>query len=90
MMDTTFKKELRAKANNLKCLMSVGKAGVTDAVIAGVDKLLEHHELLKLRMLMDEADDAELAGMEIAQRTASEMVARVGKVVILYKPGTGE
>jgi RNA-binding protein len=86
-MNTALKKELRAKANGLKSLMTVGKAGVTDAVIAGVSRLFENHELIKIRILMDEADDAELAGMEIAQRTACELVARVGRVVILFKQG---
>ena len=86
MIDAALRRELRAKANGLKSIMSVGKAGLSDAVVSAIGKLFEKNELIKVRMLMDSADDTELAGMEIAQRLQCEVVARTGRVLILYKP----
>lgn len=85
MIDASTRRELRAKANGLKSLMTVGKAGLSDAVISGIEKLFEKNELIKIRVLMDSGDDAELAGMEIAQRVKCELIARTGRVLILFK-----
>jgi RNA-binding protein len=81
---------LKGLAHPLAPLVRVGKGGVTPAVIAETRKSLDSHELIKVRI---EVDDTE-ARREIAQRLAAETEAYVagmiGKIAILYRADDDE
>ena len=60
--------ELRAEAHNLHPVVIIGDKGLTEAVLAEIDRSLKAHELIKVRATTDdrEARDAWLA--EICER----------------------
>ena len=62
--------------------MRVGKAGVTESVIAETKKSLEAHELIKVRI---EADDRKATAETLAAGTDAHIAGVVGKVAILYR-----
>jgi RNA-binding protein len=79
------RRHLRGVAHPLKPVIMIGNAGLTDGVVAETERALHDHELLKVKLRgADRADrDAMLA--TLAQRTASELVHRIGHVGVLYK-----
>lgn len=78
------RKYLRGMAHYLKPVVQMGKNGLTDPVIQSIDKALEDHELIKVRIADPGGRKRELAD-EIAERTASTWVGMVGFVVTLYR-----
>ena len=78
---------LKARAHGLEALVQVGSAGVTDQVIAEVNRALTAHELIKVKIATDDREGRVRMGDEIAARTDAAIVHRVGKVVILWRPG---
>ena len=66
--------------------MHVGGAGVTDPLVAEVDRALTAHELIKVKVATDDRDARVAMGDEIAARTDAAVVHRVGKIVILWRP----
>lgn len=76
---------LKARAHALEPLVHVGGAGVTDQVIAEVDRSLTAHELIKVKVATDDRDARVAMGDDIAARTSATVVHRVGKVVILWR-----
>jgi RNA-binding protein len=78
------RKYLRGMAHYLKPMVQVGKNGLTDPVIEIIDKALDDHELIKVRISNPEGGKREMAD-EIAQRTGSAWVGMVGFVVTLYR-----
>jgi RNA-binding protein len=78
------RKYLRGMAHYLKPMIQVGKNGLTDSVVEIIDKALEDHELIKVRISNPEGQKRELAD-DIAQRTGSVWVGMVGFVVTLYR-----
>jgi RNA-binding protein len=80
------RRHLKSLAHPLKPVILMGNAGLTDAVVAATAEALEHHELIKVRLpgLEREERDATLA--ELAGRTGSTMVTRIGHVAVLYRP----
>lgn len=80
------KKFLRGKAHALRPVILIGHAGISAAVVAETQRALEDHELIKARVQGAEraARDAWLA--ELAARTGSALVARIGHVAVLYRP----
>lgn len=84
-MDPAQRRALKTQAHHLKSRMTIGKAGVNNAVIETIRKHFDHVELLKIRMTMDEAAEVDLAGQEIASRVPCVFVARVGHVGIFFR-----
>ncbi len=79
------RKQLRGLAHDLDPVVQVGKEGVTDAVLAQVDRALEAHELIKIRFLGGRAEMDEGIGA-IARGTGAEAAGSVGHVAILFRP----
>lgn len=77
------RKYLRGMAHYLKPLVQVGKNGLTDPVIESIDKVLDDHELVKVRI--SGGEDKRGMADEIAGRTRSAFVGMVGFVLTLYR-----
>lgn len=80
------KRFLRARAHNLKPVVTVGNAGLTSTVLEEISSSIEHHELMKVRLsAMDK--QAKTALMEqICQQTQSQAVYLIGHVATIYRP----
>ena len=65
--------------------MRVGQRGLTDAVVAELERALEDHELVKIRLAG--ADRATRAAWidELRQRTGAEVVQRIGATASLFR-----
>lgn len=77
---------LKAKAHALEPFVHVGGAGLTDAVVAEVEKALTAHELIKVKIAGDDREQRAAVGEAICARTGAAAVHRVGKVLILWRP----
>jgi RNA-binding protein len=76
---------LKARAHGLEPVVQTGGAGITDAVVAEVDRALTAHELLKVRVGTDDRAERVAMGDELCARTGATVVHRVGKVLILWR-----
>jgi putative YhbY family RNA-binding protein len=77
---------LKARAHALEPVVHVGHAGITDTVIAEVERALAAHELIKVKVASDDREARVALGDEICARTNATPVHRVGKVLILWRP----
>lgn len=81
---------LKARAHALEPVVRVGNALITDAVAAEIDRALDAHELIKVRV---EAPDREARAAlceAICARLDAAEVQRVGKVLVLWRPAPDE
>jgi RNA-binding protein len=77
---------LKARAHALEPVVHAGNAGVTDTLVAEVDRALTAHELIKMKVAVDDREKRVGIGDEICTRTGATAVDRVGKVAILWRP----
>ena len=85
MLTATERKALKAKAHKLDPVVHIGAKGLTDEVIAEIDRALRAHELIKVRAGSMERDARDDAFGSIVERTGAEGVQQVGKVFVLYR-----
>lgn len=79
------KSHLRGLGQRLEPVLSVGRGGVTPAVLKELERALAAHELVKVRLLAER--DARGPLMEsLAAGTGSEIVGSVGRAMLLYRP----
>jgi RNA-binding protein len=76
---------LKAQAQRLKAMLKVGKEGLSPQFLAALDELLKHHELVKVKFDEFKEQKKELAP-QLAEKSGSHLVTRVGNVVVLYRP----
>jgi len=77
---------LKSRAHALEPVVHIGGSGVTDAVVAEVDRALTAHELIKVKIGGDDRAERVAVGEALCQRTDAAAVHRVGKVLILWRP----
>jgi RNA-binding protein len=78
------RKRLRGFAHALKPLVHVGREGLSAGALREIDRGLESHELIKVRLQAERDERAGLAA-EIARRTRSAVAGTIGLMVILYR-----
>jgi len=78
-------RELKARAQRLKATLKIGKEGLSPAFIAALDQALTHNELLKVKF-DDFKEEKKTLAPELAEKSHSHLIARVGNVVVLYRP----
>ncbi|HEY4647363.1 MAG TPA: ribosome assembly RNA-binding protein YhbY [Steroidobacteraceae bacterium] len=79
-------KHLRRLAHPRRPIVTVGTAGLNDAVIEELERALTDHELLKVRVRCDDRAERDNVIEELTRRTRSTLVQRVGHVAVLYRP----
>lgn len=77
---------LKARAHALEPVVRIGHAGVTDAMVAEIDRALEAHELIKVKIGEGDRHQRATHAETIGARTRAAVVQRVGRVVILWRP----
>lgn len=89
-LTTRERATLKARAHALEPTLFLGKAGLSPAVIAEAERVLTARELIKVKVADDDRDAREATGLALADATGAAIVARVGKVLILWRPRPDE
>jgi len=76
---------LRKMAHTLEPIFQIGKEGLTDAFIDGVDKALTKREILKVHILETALLDTRETCDEVARRLHAEPVQAIGNKFIIYR-----
>ena len=78
---------LKSIAMTTEASCQIGKAGLTEEIIAQADEALAARELVKISVLKTCPDDARAMGEAIAEATASAVVQVIGRKIVLYREG---
>jgi RNA-binding protein len=90
MLTPTERKALKAKAHKLDPVVHIGAKGMTDEVVAEIDRALHAHELIKVRAASLDRHAREEAFGRIAEKTRAEPVQHIGKVFVLFRKKNDE
>lgn len=78
-------KALRGIGHKLEPIVMIGGNGITDSVIEETLRALNDHELIKVKIPAGDGETRKAHGNELAAATGSEVVHRIGRMVLLYK-----
>lgn len=71
---------------NLRPIYQIGKDGITNNLIEGLNLALEAHELIKVSVLKNVSAPIKEVALDITSATHSELIQVIGRQIILYKP----
>jgi RNA-binding protein len=77
-------KSLRGQAHHLKPVVTVADKGLSESVVAEIERALNDHELIKVKLRSDREKRKEWA-LDIATRCKAELVNSIGQVACFYR-----
>lgn len=81
---------LKGLAMTMDPILQIGKSSLTPELTQSVSEALEARELIKIHVLKNCADDGKELAATLAERTRSQVVQVIGKMIVLYKPAKEE
>ena len=78
-------KQLRAIGHSLKPVVTVAGKGLNDAVLLEIERALNDHELIKLKLAVGGRDSRQALGEELCQRTGAELIQAIGNVILVLR-----
>jgi len=90
MLTSKERAALRAIASQTDAIFQIGKGGVGEAMCRSLADALEARELIKISVLENAAVPAKESANEIADLLGAEVVAVIGRKIVLYKKAAKE
>ncbi|MGA9572902.1 MAG: ribosome assembly RNA-binding protein YhbY [Lysobacterales bacterium] len=78
------KKNLRGQAHQLNPIVIVADKGLSESVVAEIERALNDHELIKVKLRGDR-EVRKAWSLSIANRCKAELVQSIGQVACFYK-----
>ena len=78
------KKNLRGQTHHLKPFVTVADKGLSESVVAEIERALNDHELIKIKLRGDRDKRKEWA-LGIATQCDAELVHSIGQVACFYR-----
>ncbi len=79
------KKAFRSIGHHLNPVVTVSENGVSEGVLAELDRALSDHELIKVKLALPERDDRAAMLDELLEASGAERVQTIGKMALLYR-----
>jgi len=89
-LSSAERRALTAQGNRLKARVIIRADELSDATVAHVRQAFGDKELIKVRISTDDRAQCLQTAQELAERIPCELVQRVGRVALLYRPATDE
>lgn len=82
------KRDLRQRGHALKPIVLIGNAGLSEAVVREIDRSLEHHELMKVRLGGADREAKKRLIASICESCHAELVQSIGHIALIYRKQT--
>ncbi|MBM7063060.1 ribosome assembly RNA-binding protein YhbY [Pseudomonas sp. UL073] len=79
------KKQYKSIGHHLKPVLIVAENGLTEGVLAELERALNDHELIKVQLRLPEREDRQGAIAELCSVSRAELVQTIGKMALLYR-----
>ncbi|MCI8668211.1 MAG: ribosome assembly RNA-binding protein YhbY [Lachnospiraceae bacterium] len=84
-MNSKQRAYLRNLSNTIQPIYQIGKGSITPELTKGLDEALEARELIKIHVLKNCFDNPKELANTLAERTNSQVVHVIGKMIVLYR-----
>jgi len=79
------KKYLRALGHQLKPVVTVAGNGLTENVLAELERALGDHELIKVKLAVGDREAKKEIIEKISQQCKAQLIQSIGHIILLYR-----
>lgn len=79
------KKRYRSLGHSLKPIVTVAGKGLTESVINEINRALNDHELVKVKLAITDRESRKRATEDICKQTNASIIQEIGKVILIFR-----
>ena len=79
------KKELRTLGHSLKPIVMIAEKGITEAIDLELDRALNDHELIKIKINIGDPASRKQMAEEICRNHGAALVQSIGKIALILR-----
>ena len=79
------KKQLKNIGHSLKPVVTIAGNGLSEGVLKEAERALSDHELIKVKIVVEDRDSRQQVVVSLCNTLKSELVQQIGKVALLYR-----
>ncbi len=84
-LSNSDKKHLRGIGHNLTPVVTIASKGLSDNVLAEVNRALTDHELIKIKLSVGDRQTKHRTIKDLCKQCDAEVVQNIGHIVLLFK-----
>lgn len=84
-LSTENKKRFRTIGHGLSPIVTIAGKGLSPGVNAELERALNDHELIKIKIAWEDRDERRAAVEQICKQHRAELVQVIGKTALLYR-----
>ncbi len=84
-LSNSEKKNFRAIGHNLSPVVIIAQNGLTENIRLEIERALNDHELIKLKLLVPDRDAKKALTKKICTDFSAECVQSIGHVILIYR-----
>ena len=86
ILSSDERRELRRIGHALNVVVQIGDGGLSDGLLAEVQRALDDHELIKVRLPAGDREGRKALTDALREATGAALVQAIGRVALIYLP----
>ena len=78
-------KQLRAIGHKLKPVVTIAGKGLTENVIAEIDRALTDHELIKIKLAVGSREARTEVARQISKQSGADIIQSIGNIILILR-----
>ena len=78
-------KQLRAIGHKLKPVVTIAGKGLTETVLAELDRALTDHELIKIKLAVGSREARSEMAKQVSERSGADIIQSIGNVLLILR-----
>jgi RNA-binding protein len=79
------KKSFRSIGHKLNPIITVAGKGITDNINDEIERALKDHELIKIKLIVEDRDEKPILAKTICDEHGAELIQSTGHVILIYR-----
>lgn len=84
-ISSAMKKQFRSIGHNLNPVVTISGNGLSAGVMAEIDRALEDHELIKVKVVVAERESRKTLVQTLIADCGAELIQEIGKVALIFR-----
>ena len=84
-LSNNTKKHYRTIGHDLNPIVTIGGNGLSEGVIEEINRALNDHELIKIKIAVGDKSDRKQLVEALTQETSAEVIQEIGKVALIFR-----